>query len=345
MAALQLTQEWDDSDESSCVDGFGAGLILTNLEGAEFTYALRFRFVATNNEAEYEALITGLRIAEQIGVKNLQTIVDSHLVANQVNGSYIAKEPGMIQYLEKVKTLTSSLKKFSIKQVPLSENKKAHALSKIVSTSFVHLTKEVLVEELNEKSINEGEVLAIVEELGNTWMTPIYEYLMKEHSVQKGRRQEQSGLSQEDARKVIWECQECQLHRPVPRNPQQKLTPITSPWPFYKWRIDIAEPFPEGPDRVKFLIVAMDYFTKWIEAKPVATITVEHNTDECMHLKRQIEELIKAGKLSHVIKELKQGSEKDQPKAAKKGEAYGKDKAMAILMVQPWQRVARQRIT
>ncbi|GKC31341.1 hypothetical protein Tco_1038635 [Tanacetum coccineum] len=62
---------------------------------------------------------------------------------------------------------------------------------------------------------------------------------------------------------------------------------------------------------------------------------VRHNTDECMHLRRQIEELIKNGKLSHVIKELKQGSRKDQPKAAKKGETSGKDKPLAILMVQP----------
>nr|GEZ52871.1 reverse transcriptase domain-containing protein [Tanacetum cinerariifolium] len=54
---------------------------------------------------------------------------------------------------------------------------------------------------------------------------------------------------------------------------QEKLTPITSPWPFYKWGIDIAEPFLEGPDKVKFLIVAMDYFTKWIEARTVETIT------------------------------------------------------------------------
>ncbi|GJR60732.1 hypothetical protein Tco_1502894 [Tanacetum coccineum] len=72
---------------------------------------------------------------------------------------------------------------------------------------------------------------------------------------------------------------------------------------------------------------------------------VGHNNNECMHLKRQIEELIKVEKLSHVIKELKQGSGKDQPKAANKGETSRKDKAMAILMVQPWQRVARQRIT
>nr|GFB40408.1 reverse transcriptase domain-containing protein [Tanacetum cinerariifolium] len=76
-----------------------------------------------------------------------------------------------------------------------------------------------------------------------------------------------------DARTLIRACQDCQVHKPVSINPQQQLTPITSPWPFYKWRIDIAGPFPEGHGKVKFLIVAMDYFTKWIEAKPVATIT------------------------------------------------------------------------
>ncbi|GKC52999.1 reverse transcriptase domain-containing protein [Tanacetum coccineum] len=76
-----------------------------------------------------------------------------------------------------------------------------------------------------------------------------------------------------DARDMILKCKDCQVHRPVPRNPQQPLTPIPSPWPFYKWGIDIAGPFPEGPGKVKFLIVAMDYFTKWIEAKAVATIS------------------------------------------------------------------------
>ncbi|GKB64607.1 reverse transcriptase domain-containing protein, partial [Tanacetum coccineum] len=76
----------------------------------------------------------------------------------------------------------------------------------------------------------------------------------------------------EDTRKLIRACKDCQVHKPIPRSPQQKLSPITSPWPFYKWGIDIAGPFPEGPGKVKFLIVAIDYFTKWIEAKPVATI-------------------------------------------------------------------------
>ncbi|GJR11628.1 reverse transcriptase domain-containing protein [Tanacetum coccineum] len=263
--------------------------------------------------------------------------VDSRLVANQVNGSYVAKESGMIQYLNEVKTLTRNFREFSIKQVPRRENKKADALSKIAFTSFAHLSKQVLVEELKEKSIYEKEILAVVEEEGNTWMTPIYEYLTKEilladkkkarairrkavrytminetlykksflgpwlwcvgplqayyviREIHEGSCSMHSGprsvvakairtgyywpTMHMDARKLIRECNDCQVHRPVTRNPQQNLSPITSPWPFYKWGIDIAGPFPEGPSKVKFLIVAIDYFTKWIEAKPVATIT------------------------------------------------------------------------
>nr|GEU60163.1 hypothetical protein [Tanacetum cinerariifolium] len=83
------------TDGSSCIDGSGAGLIITNPKGMEFTYSLRLRFNATNIEAEYEALIAGLQIAEQIGVKNLQANVDSKLVANQKKkgkqGSSVAK--------------------------------------------------------------------------------------------------------------------------------------------------------------------------------------------------------------------------------------------------------------
>ncbi|GKA45581.1 reverse transcriptase domain-containing protein [Tanacetum coccineum] len=93
---------------------------------------------------------------------------------------YIAKEVDMIRYLEKVRTLTNSFKAFSIRQVPRSENKKADALSKIASTSFVHLSKQVLVEELKENSISEVEILAVVEEEGDTWMAPIFEYLTEE---------------------------------------------------------------------------------------------------------------------------------------------------------------------
>ncbi|GJV70383.1 reverse transcriptase domain-containing protein [Tanacetum coccineum] len=67
-----------------------------------------------------------------------------------------------------------------------------------------------------------------------------------------------------------------------------------------------------------------------------------HSTDECMQLKKHIEELVRAGKLSHLFKEIKQG--KDQPKVRKK-EVPAKDKSMAIYMIQPWHRMTRQRVT
>ncbi|GJZ18622.1 reverse transcriptase domain-containing protein [Tanacetum coccineum] len=97
-------------------------------------------FDATNNEAEYEALIAGLRIAEQMGVKNLQENVDSRLVANQVNGMYFAKEADMIRYLEKVRALTSSFKAFAIKQVPRSGNTGSSGRRRYIE----YLTEETL---------------------------------------------------------------------------------------------------------------------------------------------------------------------------------------------------------
>nr|GEV08219.1 reverse transcriptase domain-containing protein [Tanacetum cinerariifolium] len=67
-----------------------------------------------------------------------------------------------------------------------------------------------------------------------------------------------------------------------------------------------------------------------------------HITDECVQLKKQIEELVRASKLSHLIKEIKQG--RDLPKLGKK-EVPAKDKSMAIFMVQPWHRMTRRKVT
>nr|GEU91925.1 reverse transcriptase domain-containing protein [Tanacetum cinerariifolium] len=136
-----------------------------------------------------------------------------------------------------------------------------------ITRTITHLCKQVLVEELKETLIDEKEVLAVVEEEGRTWMTHIHEYLVEEILREEKKK------ARAVRRKAKRECNDCQVHCPVPRNSQPNLAPITSPWLFYKWGIDIAGPFPEGPGKVKFLIVAIDYFTKWIEAKPLATIT------------------------------------------------------------------------
>nr|GEZ12704.1 reverse transcriptase domain-containing protein [Tanacetum cinerariifolium] len=88
-----------------------------------------------------------------------------------------AKEDNMIKYLDIAKGLVSGFKTFSISQVPRSKNKKANALSKIASTSFAYLSKQVLVKVLETKSITAKEVTAVIEEEGPMWMTELVNYL------------------------------------------------------------------------------------------------------------------------------------------------------------------------
>ncbi|GKA64655.1 reverse transcriptase domain-containing protein [Tanacetum coccineum] len=203
------------TDRSSCIDGSGAGLILTSLEGMEFTYALRFRFDATNNEAEYEALIAGLRIAEQMGVKNLQANVDSRLVANQVNGTYIAKEPGMIQYLEK----------FRPPEQTTTCRGAQRKINRLKGSASGSRRRRTHMDDSNPR-------------------VP--------HRINSSRRKEEgkSYTPQDRCQKIDKGMQQLSGSPSRAKEPQQNLTPITSPWPFYKWGINIPGPFPKGPGEI-----------------------------------------------------------------------------------------------
>ncbi|XP_071713006.1 uncharacterized protein [Rutidosis leptorrhynchoides] len=111
-------EEWKlYTDDASSSDGSGAGLMLVNPEGKEFTYAFRFEFDTTNNEAEYEALLVGLRMAKELKILHLRAFVDSQLVCNQIKGTFEAKQPTIQQYLSKAKELIESFKSFNIEHV------------------------------------------------------------------------------------------------------------------------------------------------------------------------------------------------------------------------------------
>ena len=76
-----------------------------------------------------------------------------------------------------------------------------------------------------------------------------------------------------DATNLVRRCKICQEHAKISRLPSEPLTSITSPWPFQQWGLDILGPLPIGKGQCKFIIVVVDYFTKWAEAEPLATIT------------------------------------------------------------------------
>ncbi|XP_071718340.1 uncharacterized protein [Rutidosis leptorrhynchoides] len=163
------------TDGASSSDGAGAGLILIGPDGEEHTYTLSFEFPASNNEAEYEALLSGLIMAEKMGIKYLKVSVDSQLVANQMNGMFEARDPAMQNYLALAEEIANKFERFSITQVPRSLNKKADALSKLASSVFSHFTKDVWVEVLSQKFTDVVQA-ATVEEV-ETWMSPIITYL------------------------------------------------------------------------------------------------------------------------------------------------------------------------
>ena len=73
---------------------------------------------------------------------------------------------------------------------------------------------------------------------------------------------------QKDAYNIIRACDKCQHFANVQMRSEETMTPISSPWPFTQWGIDIMGPFHLGKKQLRFLITAIDYFTKWVEVEP-----------------------------------------------------------------------------
>ncbi|XP_052728231.1 uncharacterized protein LOC108329042 isoform X1 [Vigna angularis] len=76
-----------------------------------------------------------------------------------------------------------------------------------------------------------------------------------------------------DCKEFVKKCLKCQEHGRNLNLPPVELHSLMSPWPFAQWGVDIVGPLPVGRAQKKFLLVAIDYFTKWVEAEPLATIT------------------------------------------------------------------------
>ena len=75
-----------------------------------------------------------------------------------------------------------------------------------------------------------------------------------------------------DATDLVRRCKIFQEHAKISHLPSEPLTSVTSSWPFQQWGLDILGPLPVGKGQCKFIIVAVDYFTKWAEAEPLAII-------------------------------------------------------------------------
>ncbi|KAI3469063.1 hypothetical protein Pfo_025726 [Paulownia fortunei] len=119
---------------SSTSTGNGAGIVIESPQGDMFEYALKFEFLTSNNEVEYEVLLAGLKLAFAVGARKLAIYSNSQLVVNQVRGEYEARDEKMIKYLSLTHDMLAKLEEYGIKQIPRVDNTIADQLAKLASS-------------------------------------------------------------------------------------------------------------------------------------------------------------------------------------------------------------------
>src|SRR4051812_1326387 len=112
-------------DGSKLLNNSGAGVMLQSPIGDKLHYVLQIHFEATNNMAEYEELIHGLHVAKDIGIKRIVCCGDSDLVAQQVAGTWNARNPMMGAYRDEVDEISKSFLGYEVKYVPREQNEAA----------------------------------------------------------------------------------------------------------------------------------------------------------------------------------------------------------------------------
>ncbi|GJT93513.1 reverse transcriptase domain-containing protein [Tanacetum coccineum] len=114
----KLDNAWKlSTNGASSFDGSGARLMLISPDGKEYDYALRFEFETMNNKEEYEALLAGLRIVQEMEIISLAIFADSQLLVNQIKGLFEARQSTIKQYLQKVKEIMKGFDSYTSKHI------------------------------------------------------------------------------------------------------------------------------------------------------------------------------------------------------------------------------------
>ncbi|XP_074326805.1 uncharacterized protein LOC141664751 [Apium graveolens] len=154
-----------------------AGLILSIPDGFEICQAIRFNFLLTNNEAEYEALLAGMELARSLQVKHLRAFRDSMLVVKHFSGEYEQRDPRTKAYATKIKESSLLFETFELSQIGRENNSRVDALSRLASVETQSLTGSIYLTEAKTLSIEKKDCLEIHQ--GANWMTPIHNFMEK----------------------------------------------------------------------------------------------------------------------------------------------------------------------
>uniref|UniRef100_A0A2N9H092 Integrase catalytic domain-containing protein n=1 Tax=Fagus sylvatica TaxID=28930 RepID=A0A2N9H092_FAGSY len=209
------------------------------------------------------------------------------LVVNHISGEYLAQDEWMLSYFSIVKSLLSKFEFVQVEQIRREHNSHVDILAKLATALETDLYRTVTVEVLS----NPSTLIDTVDGICSTssiasWMDPLIAYLwddclpedpkmastIKRKAPSYWLSKEGNLYRQSFSGPYLLKCDKCQRFAPKIHQPARELNPLSSPWPFAQWGLDIVGPLPRASGNKKFLIVATDYFTKWIEAEPLSHI-------------------------------------------------------------------------
>jgi ribonuclease HI len=156
----------------------GAAAILVAPSKVRTCYAARLEFSCTNNIAEYETLLLGLRMLKAMGIRRAILKTDSQVISGHVDKSSKARDPKLEKYLDTVRRLEASFEGFSVKNIPRGENEHADLLAKSAAQGLP-LPSEVFFETIKTPSVEllERAVLTISHVHSEDWRTEIISFL------------------------------------------------------------------------------------------------------------------------------------------------------------------------
>ncbi|XP_020146761.1 uncharacterized protein [Aegilops tauschii subsp. strangulata] len=352
------------SDGSKMRLGLGADIVLSSPMGKRLRYAQQIHFAASNNVAEYEALVHGLRLDKELGIRHILCYGDSDLVVQQSFGEWDAHDSNMASYRFLVQKLSGFFAGCEFLHVPRAENEAAGRLAKIASSrqsissgvSLEHLHKPSIKPSPDSESIHvphdpaaprpgpgtaptdpdapepgpgtaptdpaapqpcpgtaptnpatpqpgpgaaepgsraatpEPVVMAVLAGVAApSWALPISEFLengvlpMDETEARQVQHRasvysiinnelvkcSSTGVLQRCVEQHQGECGHHAASRKRNHQPASALRTIPIVWPFAVWGLDIVGPFKTARGGMTHLLVAVDKFTKWIEARPI----------------------------------------------------------------------------
>ena len=151
------------------------GVIINTPKGDILKYGVQLQFPATNNETEYEAILTGLRVEKALGARNILLKSDSKLVIGQIKGEYEAKEDRMQKYLKLTNHLSQEFDRVDFTQVPKNQNSEADEVARKSSSGEGTMLPDLKMEVQKHPNIEEFHTLTIQNQ--NSWTTPILSFL------------------------------------------------------------------------------------------------------------------------------------------------------------------------